>query len=73
MSEVESIKALAARLSAAELEEITAFLERLQRQARRRKVVEDVCGKYREALRPSVEFMQDKVREKELEEGSWRS
>ena len=73
MSQVETIKAQAAQLSAAELGEVTAFLEKLQRQARRKQAVEAVCGKYQDALRPSAEFMHDKAEEKRLEERPWRS
>lgn len=73
MSQVETMKAQAGQLSVAELAEVTAFLEKLQRQAQRKQAVEAVCGKYQAALRPSVEFLHDKAEEKRLEERPWRS
>ena len=67
------MKAQAGQLSVAELAEVTAFLEKLQQQARRKNAVEAVCGKYQNTLRPSADFMHDKAEEKRLEERPCRS
>ena len=39
----------------------------------RKRVVETVCGKYSEQMRPSEAFMRDKTEEKRLEERRWQS
>lgn len=39
----------------------------------RKQVVETVCGKYSEQMRPSEAFMHDKAEEKRLEERRWQS
>ena len=39
----------------------------------RKQVVETLCGKYSEQLRPSEAFMHDKAEEKRLEERRWQS
>jgi len=39
----------------------------------RKRVVETVCGKYSEQMRPSEAFMHDKALEKCLEERRWQS
>lgn len=39
----------------------------------RKRVVETVCGKYSEQMRPGAAFMHDKTEEKRLEERRWQS
>jgi hypothetical protein len=68
MSQVADIKAKVAALSPEELREVAGFLESLRHERGRRQAVETVCGKYRDLLPPSEDFMERKAREKALEE-----